>query len=125
VLQAAIDGEGGVGQLYAEALADALVVHFLRRYASMRPLLRQETGGLSPYKLRRTTAYITAHLAQELSLATLAAVRPTRQGLPAVARRAAGHGPPSARSPTPVVAGPLHRVRVCPWPGALRLLVER
>jgi AraC-like DNA-binding protein len=77
VLQAALDAEGGAGQLYAESLADALVVHFLRRYASMRPPLRQGTGGLSPYKLRRTTAYITAHLAQELSLATLAAVAQT------------------------------------------------
>jgi AraC family transcriptional regulator len=43
----------------------------------MRPPLRQGTGGLSPYKLRRTTAYITAHLAQELSLVTLVAVAQT------------------------------------------------
>jgi hypothetical protein len=125
VLQAALDAEGGAGQLCAESLADALVVHFLRRYASMQPPLREETGGLSPYKLRRTTAYITAHLAQELSLATLAAVRPTRQGLPAVARRAARHGSPSARSPTPVAAWPSHRVRGGPWLWALRLLAER
>jgi hypothetical protein len=36
------------GQLYPESLADALV-----------------TGGLSLYKLRRTTAYRQTHLAQE------------------------------------------------------------
>ena len=65
------------GSLYAESLTDALVVHFLRRYAAMRPSLRVVTGGLSPYKLRRTTAYIQAHLAQALSLATLAAVAQT------------------------------------------------
>jgi AraC family transcriptional regulator len=35
------------------------------------------TGGLSPYKLRRTTAYIKDHLEQELSLTTLAAVGET------------------------------------------------
>ena len=77
VLQAAVEGEGVAGQLYAESLADALVVHFLKRYATVRPALQEVTGGLSPYKLRRTTAYIQAHLAQELSLATLAAVAQT------------------------------------------------
>jgi AraC-like DNA-binding protein len=77
VLQAAIEGEDVEGHLYAESLADALVVHFLRRYAAARQSLRELTGGLSPYKLRRTTAYIKAHLEQELSLATLAAVAQT------------------------------------------------
>jgi AraC family transcriptional regulator len=77
VLQAAIEGEGVAGQLYAESLIDALVVHFLKRYAAARPSLQEATGGLSPYKLRRTTAYIQAHLAEELSLATLAAVAQT------------------------------------------------
>jgi AraC-like DNA-binding protein len=77
VLQAAIEGEGEAGQLYAESLTDALVVHFLRRYAAARPSLLAGTGGLAPYKLRRTTAYIQAHLAQELSIATLAAVAQT------------------------------------------------
>jgi AraC-like DNA-binding protein len=77
VLQAAIEGEGVTGHLYAKLLADALVVHFLRRYAAARQSLREVTGGLLPYKLRRTTAYIQAHLAQALSLATLAAVAQT------------------------------------------------
>ena len=77
VLQAAVEGEGLAGQLYAESLADALVVHFLRRYAAARQSLGELPGGLSPYKLHRTTAYIQAHLAQELSLATLAAVAQT------------------------------------------------
>jgi AraC-like DNA-binding protein len=77
VLQAAVDGEGVAGQLYAESLVDALAVHFLKRYAAARPSLPAVTGGLLPSKLRRTTAYIQAHLAQELSLATLAAVAQT------------------------------------------------
>ncbi len=77
VLQAAIEGEGAAGHLYAESLADALVVHFLRRYAAARQSVRKLTGALSPYKLRRTTTYIEAHLEQELSLATLAAVAQT------------------------------------------------
>jgi AraC-like DNA-binding protein len=77
MLQAAIEGEGMAGHLYAESLADALVLHFLRRYAAARQTLRELTGGLSAYKLRRTTAYIKTHLEQELSLATLAAVAQT------------------------------------------------
>jgi AraC-like DNA-binding protein len=77
VLQAAVEGEGVAGHLYAESLADALVVHFLRRYAAARQSMKELSGGLSPYKLRRTTAYIKAHLEQELSLATLAAVAQT------------------------------------------------
>lgn len=74
VLQAAIESEDMDGHLYAESLADALVVHFLRRYAASRPSLQEVTGGLSWYKLRRTIAYIQTHLTQELSLTTLAAV---------------------------------------------------
>jgi AraC family transcriptional regulator len=72
VLQSGLAAEGGEGQLYAESLTNALVVHYLRRYAAARPSLRVGSGGLSPYKLRRTIAYIQAHLAQELSLVTLA-----------------------------------------------------
>jgi AraC family transcriptional regulator len=77
VLQAAVEGEDGAGQLYADSLADALVGHFLKRYAAARPSLREVTGGLLPYKLRRTITYIQAHLSQELSLTTLAAVAQT------------------------------------------------
>jgi AraC family transcriptional regulator len=77
VLRAAIEGEGVEGQLYAEVLANALVVHVLRRYAASRPPQRPRTGGLAPSKLRRTIAYIQDHLDQELSLATLATVAQT------------------------------------------------
>jgi AraC family transcriptional regulator len=77
VLRAAIEGEGVAEQLYATSLADALVVHFLRRYALSRPSLPAVTGGLAPSKLHRTIAYIKAHLAQALSLAELAAVAQT------------------------------------------------
>jgi AraC family transcriptional regulator len=74
VLQAAVDAEGEAGQLYAEALADALAVHFLRRYAAAQPARREVSGGITPYKLRRTLAYIQAHVEEKLSLTTLAAV---------------------------------------------------
>jgi AraC-like DNA-binding protein len=74
VLQAAVDAEDEAEQLYAETLADALVVHFLRRYAAARPAQREVSGGLAPYKLQRTLAYIQAHLEQKICLATLATV---------------------------------------------------
>jgi AraC-like DNA-binding protein len=74
VLQAAVDAEGEAGQLYAEALADALTVHFLRRYAAAQPVRREVTGGLPPYKLRRAFTYIQAHLEEKLSVEMLASV---------------------------------------------------
>jgi AraC-like DNA-binding protein len=77
VLQVALEAESVAEHLYAQSLTDALVIHFLRRSGAARPSLPGGSSGLSPYKLRRTTAYIKAHLAQELSLAQLAAVGQT------------------------------------------------
>jgi AraC family transcriptional regulator len=77
VLQAAIDAADVPGRLYAEALTHALAVHLLRRYVACRPPTEACPGGLSKPKLRRTTAYIEAHLAQELSVTELAAVAQT------------------------------------------------
>jgi len=74
VLQTALTAEDMAGQLYAAALAEALVGHVLRRYAAARPARPEATGGLAPYKLRRTLAYIQAHLEEPVSLTTLAAV---------------------------------------------------
>lgn len=74
LLQTTVAAEGVAEQLYASVLANALVVHFLRRYTASRPPLRQANGGLAPAKLRRTLAYIEDHLEQTLTLATLAAV---------------------------------------------------
>jgi hypothetical protein len=42
LLQAAVDAESTAGQLYAEVLAEALVNHFLRRYAAAQPTPRGE-----------------------------------------------------------------------------------
>ena len=57
-----------------QVLAEALVGHVLRRYAAARPVRPEATGGIAPYKLRRTLAYIQAHLEEPVSLVTLAAV---------------------------------------------------
>ena len=74
VLQAVLAAEAEEGQLYAESLTHAPVVHFLRRYAAARPIRRGGSAGLLPSKWRRTIADIQAHLAQALSLVTLATV---------------------------------------------------
>jgi AraC-like DNA-binding protein len=74
VLEAERDATDVAEQLYAQALADALVVHFLRRYAASQASLGAGSGGLPPYKLQRTTGYIQTHLEEKLALATLAAV---------------------------------------------------
>ncbi|MGH7964999.1 MAG: helix-turn-helix domain-containing protein [Candidatus Binatia bacterium] len=77
VLQVALAGESEAGHLYTQSLADALAVHFLRRYTAEWHPPMEVSGGLSPYKLRRTTAYIQDHLDQALSLVHLAAVAQT------------------------------------------------
>jgi AraC family transcriptional regulator len=74
VLQAAVEAEDVAGCLYAEALANALAVHLLRRYAIGRHLDQPFHGGLTPCKLRCAIAYILAHLEHKLSLAELATV---------------------------------------------------
>lgn len=75
-LQTKIEGEGINGRFYVETLVDALAVHFLRRFHATRHSPGQGHGAF-PYKLRRAITYIKAHLAQELSLTTLAAVGET------------------------------------------------
>jgi AraC family transcriptional regulator len=74
VLQAAVEAEGEAGGLYAEALANALAVHLLRRYAIGGHRDQPRHGGLTPCKLHGTIAYILAHLEHTLSLVELAAV---------------------------------------------------
>jgi AraC family transcriptional regulator len=74
VLQATGDADSAAERLYAEVLTNALAVHLLRRYAACKHTAPEMTGGLSPAKLRRTIAYIQAHLEEELSLTTLAAL---------------------------------------------------
>jgi len=80
VLQAALTGEGVPGRLYVEALTmrSSAISCALLGLSARRA--RSEEGRLSPYKLRCTTAYIQAHLAQGLSLAQLAAVSQTKPG---------------------------------------------
>jgi AraC family transcriptional regulator len=74
LLQVASNANGVMDRLYAELLANALAVHLLQRCAACEPSGQGDIGGLPLPKLRRTIAYIQAHLGHELSVAMLAAV---------------------------------------------------
>jgi AraC family transcriptional regulator len=58
------------GLLYSESLGMALAVHLLARYRADAP----PRAGLSRPQLERVTAYVEAHLGQDLSLLRLARV---------------------------------------------------
>jgi AraC-like DNA-binding protein len=94
VLRCTSNAESTAERLYAEVLTNALAVHLLHRYVACRPTVPEMTGGLSPAKLRRTITYIQAHLEQELSLTTLAAlVHLSSDHFARLFRRATGQTP--------------------------------
>lgn len=70
------EGEAGApsGGLYAESLATALAVHLLRAYGIARPARTTHRGGLAPCRLKRLTAYVHDHLAEDLRITALADV---------------------------------------------------
>lgn len=61
------------GQLLGESLAVALTAHVFTQYGNQRQV-EPQAHGLSRSNLRRVLAFIDAHLAQELTLSTLASV---------------------------------------------------
>jgi AraC family transcriptional regulator len=62
------------GPLYVDALSIQLVVHLLRRYASVDFVDRSGSGHFAPALRRRIVDYIEARLEQSLTLDELAAV---------------------------------------------------
>ena len=76
LLEMAADLEDGLpaGKIYGESLANALAVYLLKRYAVRRRMPAIYKGGLPGYRLKRVLDYISAKLADDLSLSHLAAV---------------------------------------------------
>jgi AraC family transcriptional regulator len=74
VLQTTSAADSRVERLYAEVSAEALATHLLRRYAACQHTQQECPRDLAPAKLRRTVAYIHAHLEESLSLTAIAAV---------------------------------------------------
>lgn len=62
------------GALYVESMARALVVHLLRRYASVRASDPVAPGMLTPRQQRIVSDYIETHLAEPLDLKGMGAV---------------------------------------------------
>jgi AraC family transcriptional regulator len=82
------------GRLYGECLANALAVYLLNRY-TVRPYAPVPyKEGLPGYRLRRVLDYIGDNLAEDLSLAQLAAVAGMSPHYFAeLFRRSTGHAP--------------------------------
>jgi AraC family transcriptional regulator len=72
-LKAELETPGFAGQLYIDSLLNTLAVHLLRYYCVQKPLSSQN-GCLPQAKLNQVLDYIQAHLAQDLTLAELAAI---------------------------------------------------
>lgn len=73
-LLAELQSGGLAGRLFVESLAQTLAIHLLRKHAVMPREVRDPAARLSNLSLRRVADYINAHLAEELDLASIAAV---------------------------------------------------
>jgi len=69
-----LDAGSPAGRLYGECLANALAVYLLNRYTVRRYMPVACTGGLPGYRLKRVLDHVGDNLAEDLSLAQLAAV---------------------------------------------------
>jgi AraC family transcriptional regulator len=63
---------GANGRLYAESLANMLVVHMLRNHGATAHVIREPSGGLGRERLARATEFIRANLEGDLSLDDIA-----------------------------------------------------
>lgn len=62
-----------VGQMYAESLANTLILHLLKNYGTAGAKNGENwSGGLSGYRLRRAKEFINAHLEEDLTLSEIA-----------------------------------------------------
>lgn len=65
-------GNSGMGQLYVESLANALVVNLLRDYSGTKPQVAVYEGGLGNRALLKVTDYINDRLTQSIKIKDLA-----------------------------------------------------
>ncbi|MBI4663291.1 MAG: helix-turn-helix transcriptional regulator [Verrucomicrobia bacterium] len=73
-LKADVESGWQGGRLYGESLATALAVHLVKNHSARGAQVREFRGGLAKYQLRRALEYINEHLAEEISLKSLAAI---------------------------------------------------
>jgi AraC family transcriptional regulator len=85
---------GLAGNLYVESLRNLLAVHLLRNHTGDRAQPQAGVVELEGLKLKQLKDYIEAHLAEDLAIATLAALIPMSQFHFARAFKAATGEPP-------------------------------
>jgi AraC family transcriptional regulator len=73
-LKAELDAGCPSGPLYGDALAVGLAARLLGKYSAHAPAAKYHNTNLPAYKLRRVTEYINDNMAENLTLAELAAV---------------------------------------------------
>lgn len=71
-LKAEIEAGSPGGRLYAETVAAALAVQLVRHYSTAKRAGHLNGGGLTPFQLRRAIDFMQAHLAEDISLESLA-----------------------------------------------------
>ncbi len=69
-----LEGGDAGSQLYAEAAAQLIAVHLLRKHCILKQQIPDYKGGLPPYRLRWVKEYIQAHLDRTISLNDLAVI---------------------------------------------------
>lgn len=67
-----VEQPGPLGRIHAESLALLILTELVRHHA-VRPGVLSQAHGIASHRLRRITAYIEAHLGEDLSLLGLAA----------------------------------------------------
>jgi AraC family transcriptional regulator len=66
---------GGImGRLYIESLTQALIIHLLRHYSTVKQTITSENRNLTRTQLQQATEYIQTHLDRDLSLFQIASI---------------------------------------------------
>jgi AraC family transcriptional regulator len=94
LLATEVQHDGMAGTLYVESLRNLLAVHLLRHYNSFSVPTKLEDGAIDPWHLQQVKDYIEANLAEDLTIAMLAALIPMSQFHFARAFKAATGEPP-------------------------------
>jgi AraC family transcriptional regulator len=69
-----LEVSGARGQPYADRLAQVLAARLIEPRPSSDPADSLASGGLVPWRLRRVTDYMAAHLGEDIALADLTAL---------------------------------------------------
>jgi AraC family transcriptional regulator len=94
LLTAEVKSAGLAGNLYVESLRNLLAVHLLRNYTEVPNASTGETGAIALWQLQQVKDYIEDNLAENLTIAELAALIPLSQFHFARAFKAAVGEPP-------------------------------